>query len=73
MPLAEGVLGEVEDILIGVGDSVEEGSVVAVIETDKVSLDIKSSASGVVEEVLVEVGDKVKESQPLFALQPPEA
>ena len=52
-----------------VGQSVEENEVVAVVETDKVSLDIKASRSGVVKEVLVSVGDEVKELQALYALE----
>ena len=47
----------------------EENEIVAVIETDKVALDVKASRSGIVEAVLVRVGDEVKEQQPLYSLR----
>ena len=69
IPLAEGTLGTVEELLAEVGQKVEEMEVVAVVETDKVSLDIKASQSGVIKAVLVSVGDEVKEKQPLYTLE----
>mmetsp|Transcript_12715 Transcript_12715/g.32486 ORF Transcript_12715/g.32486 Transcript_12715/m.32486 type:complete len:118 (+) Transcript_12715:49-402(+) len=68
IPLAEGILGTVEELLAEVGQRVEENEVVAVIETDKVALDIKASQAGVISEVLVTVGDEVKEQQALYTL-----
>ena len=70
IPLAEGVLGSVEEIIAEVGQSVDENEVVAVVETDKVSLEIRASRPGVIARVLVAVGDEVKEQQPIFELQP---
>ena len=46
-----------------------ENEVIAVVETDKVSLDVKATASGVISAVCVEVGDSVKERQPLYQLE----
>ena len=43
--------------------------VIAVVETDKVTLDIRASKSGVISGILVEVGDEVKEMQPLYELE----
>ena len=37
-----------EELLLSVGESVSEDDVVAVVETDKVSLDVKANVSGVV-------------------------
>ena len=71
VPLAEGVLGSVEEILLEVGQSVEEDEVIAVIDTAKVSLDVKATRSGVVSEILVAVGDEVKEEQSLYRLKSP--
>uniref|UniRef100_A0A7S0EU20 Lipoyl-binding domain-containing protein n=1 Tax=Phaeocystis antarctica TaxID=33657 RepID=A0A7S0EU20_9EUKA len=68
IPLAEGILGTVEELLCSVGDSVKEDDVVAVVETDKVSLDVRATASGVVAAVCVEVGEEVKERQPIYEL-----
>ena len=69
VPLPEGILGTVEELHIGVGDVVNELDVIGVVETDKVSLDIKATASGTVTEVLVEVGEEIKELQELFRLE----
>ena len=66
IPLAEGVLGRVEELLAEPGQAVDEDEIVAVVETDKVSLDIRASHSGVISAVLVAVGDEVKEKQPIY-------
>jgi pyruvate carboxylase len=69
IPLAEGRLGTVAELLADVGQRVDENDVVAVVETDKVSLDVKASQSGVVKAVLVEIGDEINERQALFELE----
>ena len=46
----------------------QENEVIAVVETDKVALDIRASHCGVVEHVLVTIGETVKERQALFSL-----
>ena len=55
--------------MLEVGDSVVENEVIAVVETDKVALDVKASKAGVIEAVLVNIGDEVKEQQPIYALR----
>ena len=70
IPLAEGILGNIDALLKDVGDSVDEDEVVAVVETDKVSLDVRACRAGVVTEVLVSVGEEVKETQALYVLDP---
>ena len=62
-------MGDVEELFAEVGQSVAENEVVAVIETDKVTLDVKAGKAGVVSAVLVSIGDTVKERQPLYELQ----
>ncbi|KAL1528465.1 hypothetical protein AB1Y20_009810 [Prymnesium parvum] len=68
VPLAEGVLGTVEELHLKPGDDVKEMDVIAVVETDKVSLDVRANRSGRVDAILVEIGDTVKERQPLYSL-----
>ena len=69
IPLAEGVLGRIEELIAEPGQRVEENEVVAVVETDKVSLDIRATRAGVIHAVLVAVDDEVKERQPIFSLE----
>ena len=69
VPLAEGLIGPVEELLLAPGDAVQKDDVIAVVDTAKVSLDVKATRSGVIEKVLVNVGDEVKECQPLYSLQ----
>ena len=45
LPLADGVVGEVGEVLCGVGDAVEKDEPVLIIETDKVSATASSSAT----------------------------
>ena len=70
IPLAEGILGDVQELHKDVGDSVDELEIVAVVETDKVALDIRATQAGVIQEVLVSVGDEVKEKQAIYTLRP---
>ena len=67
--IPEGILGSIEELHLGVGDEVSEDDVIAVVETDKVSLDIKATRSGVVKAVLVEVGQTVKEEEAIYELE----
>ena len=66
LPLADGVVGEVGEVLCGVGDAVKRDEPVVVVETDKVSVDIRASRDGVVAAVLAVEGDEVSEGQPLL-------
>lgn len=69
IPLAEGILGHVQELLAEPGQSVEESEVIAVVETDKVSLEIRASQGGVIKGSLVEVGEQVKEQQAIYELE----
>ena len=55
---------------VKVGQTVQEDTVVCIIEAMKVMNEIKAEASGVVAEVLVENGKPVQFGQPLFRLRP---
>lgn len=66
-------LGDVADIdvievLIKPGDEIEVEQTVAVLETDKATMDLPSSAAGKVEQVHIKVGDKVNEGTLIVTL-----
>lgn len=65
----DGQLGTLEELLCGVGAHVREDETVAVIETDKVSVEVKSPAAGVIVAVLATCGETVDERQPLYTLR----
>lgn len=63
-------IGDVADvpvieILVGIGDVVSVGDSLVVIESEKATMDLPSSASGVLAELLVAVGDVVSEGTPI--------
>jgi pyruvate dehydrogenase E2 component (dihydrolipoamide acetyltransferase) len=67
-------IGDIEDaeiieVLISVGDSIEKDDTMIVLETEKATMDIPSSASGVVKEILCKVGDKVAFDSVVFILE----
>ncbi len=55
---------------VEVGDRVEEGQVLCIIESMKVMNEIRSDRSGVIREILVEDGAPVEYGQPLFRIAP---
>jgi pyruvate dehydrogenase E2 component (dihydrolipoamide acetyltransferase) len=59
--LGEGIHeGEVVEVLVSVGDRVEDGQPIMVIETDKAASEVPSPVTGVVDEIRVKPGDTVK-------------
>jgi len=60
---------DVIEVLIQVGDTVTKEQTLAVLETDKASMDLPSTDDGVVKEVLVKVGDKVNEGDLIIRLE----
>lgn len=52
---------DVIEVLVKVGDVVTEEQTLAVLETDKASMDLPSTAAGIITAVHVKVGDKVSE------------
>jgi oxaloacetate decarboxylase alpha subunit len=54
-----------------VGQDIEVGQVVCIIEAMKLMNEIKSEAAGRVVEVLAQNGDPVEFGQPLFSIEPP--
>jgi pyruvate dehydrogenase E2 component (dihydrolipoamide acetyltransferase) len=63
--------GEVDiiDVLISVGDEINEEDGLITLETDKATMDVPSSHAGTVKEVLVSVGDKVKQGSLVIKLE----
>ena len=57
---------EVVDILVKVGDKVEEGQTVAQVEAMKAKHNIKSSTKGTVSKVNVKIGDEIDSSTPIL-------
>lgn len=62
--------GALTEIFVAVGDSVEVGTRLAVIEAMKMQHDILSDINGTVETVLAEAGTQVGADAPLFTLKP---
>ena len=58
-----------EKAFVNVGDSVDENTVVCIIEAMKVMNEIKAELSGTIARVLVEDGKPVQYGQPLFELK----
>ncbi|GBF06982.1 dihydrolipoyllysine-residue acetyltransferase component of pyruvate dehydrogenase complex, aceF [Deinococcus aerius] len=52
--------GTVVTVLVGPGDTIQEGQPVIEIETDKAVVEVPANASGTVQDVAVKVGDTVK-------------
>lgn len=65
--LGEGIHeGEIIDVLVSVGDSVEDGQPVLVVETDKATTEVPAPVTGTVEAINVRPGDQVKVGQVLM-------
>jgi|SRR6185437_11274262 len=62
--------GPDKPILISVGDEVEPGQVVCIIEAMKLFNEIESEVSGKIVKVLVEDASPVEFDQPLFLVEP---
>ena len=52
---------EVIEVAVAVGDSVEEGDTLIVLESDKASMEIPAPRSGVIQQILIKEGDQVNE------------
>nr|WP_211177046.1 2-oxo acid dehydrogenase subunit E2 [Pseudonocardia acidicola] len=60
--------GTVLEWLVGPGDPVRRGDVVAVVDTDKAAIDVECFDSGVIERLLVQPGEKVAVGTPLAVI-----
>ncbi len=59
---------EVVDVLVKVGDKVNEGNVVAAIEAMKAKHDIKASCGGTVSAIHVSIGDEIDSTKPIVSI-----
>jgi acetyl-CoA carboxylase biotin carboxyl carrier protein len=63
------ITGTVWKIEVAVGDQVEEGDTVAILESMKMEMPVEAEDEGVVREILVEEGQSVSEGDPLVVLE----
>lgn len=61
---------DVIDVLVKPGDVIQLDQTLAVLETDKASMDLPASAAGTVQEVFIKVGDKVSEGSLIATVSP---
>ena len=63
--------GEVEviDVLVAVGDVIEQEDGLITLETDKATMDVPSTHAGTVKEVFISTGDKVKQGTLVIKLE----
>lgn len=64
---------DVIEVLVNVGESVEEEQSLITLESDKASMEVPSSHAGTIKEVLVSVGDKVSEGSDILILETSES
>lgn len=61
--------GEVIEILVNVGDSIEAEQGLLTLESDKASMEIPAPKAGIVKNIKVKLGDKLKEGDDLLELE----
>ena len=62
------ITGTVWKIEVEVGDTVEEGDAVVILESMKMEMPVEAEDPGEVKEILVEEGQSVSEGDPLVVL-----
>jgi acetyl-CoA carboxylase biotin carboxyl carrier protein len=63
------ITGTVWKIEVKVGDAVQEGTVVAILESMKMEMPVEAEDEGTVEAILVTEGQAVTEGAPLVSLK----
>jgi acetyl-CoA carboxylase biotin carboxyl carrier protein len=63
------ITGTVWKIEVEVGDTIEEGDVVAILESMKMEMPVEAEDGGTVAELLCEEGQAVNEGEPLVRLE----
>jgi oxaloacetate decarboxylase alpha subunit len=67
-PIPAPLAGNVFEVRVSAGDTVNEGDVILILEAMKMETEIRSPASGTVQEINVQAGDAVKVGDTLMAL-----
>jgi len=62
------ITGTVWKLEVAPGDEIEEGDVVAILESMKMEMPVEAEEAGMVAALLCEEGDSVSEGQPLVRL-----
>ena len=60
---------EVSEIMVSVGDKINENDNIVLLESDKAAVEVPSSGSGTVTKIMVSVGDTVTEGSVLIELE----
>lgn len=60
---------EIAEIMVSVGDQVEENQPLLLVESDKASVEVPAPVSGVVESILVNAGDSVSNGQAFVVIK----
>ncbi|MDE5553043.1 MAG: 2-oxo acid dehydrogenase subunit E2 [Malacoplasma sp.] len=60
--------GKIAEIFVKEGDSVNDGTDLFLVETDKVTTEVASPVKGIITKILFKVGDTVHVGQPLFEI-----
>ncbi len=61
---------EVVEVLVQSGDAVEQEQTLAVMESDKATIDLPASVAGTIQEVIIKVGDKVSQDSLVAMILP---
>jgi acetyl-CoA carboxylase biotin carboxyl carrier protein len=63
------ITGTVWKVEVSVGDAVEEGDTVVILESMKMEMPVEAEDEGTVKEILVREGQSVSEGDPLVVLE----
>jgi len=63
------ITGTVWKIEVKVGEQIDEGTVVAILESMKMEMPVEAEESGVVEEIVVVEGQAIAEGAPILRYQ----
>ncbi len=62
------ITGKVVEIKVGLGEKVEQGDTVAILEAMKTRIEVRANKRGIVRELFVKEGTVVKQGEPLLVI-----